>query len=168
MTDAPLSIDDTRYLHVGEISVTRLPPAVATSAREQLAAAARVPALEAEIEQLRAELGIAQSSKAEVKRGAAALLAETGDLRARLAAVPDLTELREAIHVNDDAVFAAVRRLLAAVPSTGEPCGACRGTGVVRCIMPLANVPCAGVGCDRKNGICGAKVPSTGTDGGEA
>ena len=136
MTDAPLSINaplslvgtNLTYNGIGLVTFGRR---TAELVAAQLAAAARVPELEAtirsqsaEIERLRAELGIAQSTKAEVKRGAAALLAENGELRARLAAAPDLAELRAAreamrkrTEFADTAAFlVAVDRLLAAVP----------------------------------------------------
>ena len=157
MTDAPLSIDGNILSLYGQrwgLLPTEVGPVAA-----QLAAAARVPALEAEIERLRGEViaakddyaTLSQSYRfersvcnvqaveldrqredvqrynemqfhASVERDAA--LAEVEELRARLDAAPDLTELRatrEAMRKRTEfagtaAFLVAVDRLLAAVP----------------------------------------------------
>ena len=90
------------------------------------AAAARVPELLHKIELLRADCGT-------YERQRDAARTENVDLRARLDAAPDLTELRTANenarnagygHVASRHLGRVVDRLLAAVPSTGADGGA--------------------------------------------
>ena len=138
MTDAPLSIehlanDPTDPIMAelvwsdgsgNKVTLLGLDIADALLVDAQLAAAARVPELEAEIERLQAQVdGLAD--------GEVHAIIERDELRARLAAVPDLTELREAVAQWDNNsprgrfdVLDAARRLLAAVPSTSTDGGA--------------------------------------------
>ena len=122
MTDAPLSIEilpgHTGFMyHEGE----RFGPAVvnpkAVLIQAQLAAAARVPDLEAERDK-------ALSAQRNLSDALDAAQRAITDLRARLDAAPDLTDLREAWGLSDlPATMRAIRRLLAAVPSTGTDGG---------------------------------------------
>ena len=120
MTDAPLSIGDDGLLRVAGVTGGWLPPDdVRPAMRAQLAAAARVPALEAEIERLRTLLALEHLNRA---------------------AAPDPTELRALLdryyddtgcsNGDDDEWLGACHDLadalatwLAAVPSTGTDGG---------------------------------------------
>lgn len=132
MTDAPLSIHAARTLRCDGGWLAQVPQESVDTVRAQLAAAARVPDLLykiAHLEGMNAGLaGYAERGRDEL----AAAKAENAELRARLAAAPDLTELRTANenarnagygHVASRHLGRVVDRVLAAVPSTGTDGG---------------------------------------------
>ena len=139
----PVSIDENGIVFVDGRDWGLVSDELACDVAAQLAAAGRVPELEAQIERLASEVIRNENSVLHWGREAERLSRTVADLeamvaarddiaaelRARLAAVPDLTELREYYDAYEDAPYGqdvcadlaeAVRRLLAASVVGGQ------------------------------------------------
>ena len=106
--------DETERLRSERDRIRRLNEAANTRVREQ---SSEIERLRVRAETMKLQRDVSRASDERAR-------AEIKALRARLAAAPDLTELREAWGRSDfPATMRAIRRLLAAVPSTSTDSG---------------------------------------------